>query len=371
MERAANRPVANEVDRELKHFRRINHDLTPSQQGNWDYVGIADRDRKPAMRFVALDFETANEQRNSACAIGIAVVEDGDVVRTLHQLIRPHELRFSPRNVQIHGITPEQVMDAPTLSELWPSIWPIMESQLVVAHNASFDISVLRHSLHANALPIPELRYLCSLQLARKAWPELTSHSLSFLAAWHNIEIEHHNPESDAQAAARIMLRIASDQSVHCPFRLAERLGVSVGRLSPDGDWIPSTAPRFCTSADSFEVALPEDYDVCTHPLYGKNVAFTGTLQFFSRSQAFEIVELFGGSPQTTVTKKTDILVTGVQDISRLATGQTESSKLRKAMDLRLQGFPIQIITDREFQELVLQVSGDDEIFNSQCKDET
>jgi len=321
------------------------------------------------MDFVALDFETANEQRGSACAVGIAIIQGGRVVQTQHQLIRPQELRFSPWNVRIHGITEDDVVDAPTLPEIWPSIFSTLDNRLIVAHNASFDMSVLRHALYANDLPIPELWYLCSLQLSRMAWPELASHSLSFLAACHSIELDHHNAESDAKAASEIVLKIGREQAVDCPVQLAHVLEVTIGRLFPDGDWVPSSALGFGTVGNRVEFRLPEDFDITAHPLFGKTVAFTGALQFFTRSDAFQIVEACGGMPKNTISKKTDILVTGIQDLKKLASGENESSKLKKAKDLRLKGGPIQIITDHEFQQLVLQVA-EEQPENGSGKDE-
>lgn len=311
------------------------------------------------MNFVALDFETANEQRGSACAIGIAVVENGQVVQSHYHLIRPYPLRFSSWNSRIHGITEDHVKESPVFADLWPTIRPILECQLVVAHNASFDMSVLRYSLHAARLEISPVSYLCSLQMARRAWPQLASHSLNFLATRHDIELDHHNAESDAKAASEIILRIAQDQALDCPYRLAESIGVTVGDLISDGNWIPSSSPRFCKSDDSFDLTLPDDFDISSHPLYGKNVAITGTLAVFTRSKAFEIVELFGGTPKKSVSKTTDILVTGSQDMTKLASGKTQSSKLRKASDLRSKGCPIQIITDGEFQQYVFQFTKD------------
>lgn len=63
------------------------------------------------LKTIAMDFETANEERRSACAIGLAWIEDSTVVRREHRLIRPREMRFSPHNIRVHGITPEDVAD--------------------------------------------------------------------------------------------------------------------------------------------------------------------------------------------------------------------------------------------------------------------
>jgi DNA polymerase III subunit epsilon len=98
------------------------------------------------MDFVAIDFETANEKRSSACAIGLTTVREGQIVDSFSRLIRPPELRFSFWNSKVHGLTENDVKDSPTFDELWPELLPLLENQIVVAHNASFDISVLRHS---------------------------------------------------------------------------------------------------------------------------------------------------------------------------------------------------------------------------------
>lgn len=120
------------------------------------------------MDFIVIDFETANERRNSACAIGVAVVREGIVVDSFAKLIKPPEMRFSPWNTRIHGLTERDVANAPTFAEIWPELLSIVENQLVLAHNASFDVSVLRHSLHAASLPMPRLSCLCTVKISKK-----------------------------------------------------------------------------------------------------------------------------------------------------------------------------------------------------------
>jgi len=313
------------------------------------------------MDFVAIDFETANEKRDSACAIGLVVVEQDSVARRFYSTVRPHAMRFCPWNVRIHGITEEDVKDSPTLNELWPLIWEIVEGRLVVAHNASFDVSVLRHSLRANQVDIPDIQYLCTWKLSSAAWPTLSSHSLGFLAAHFGIELDHHQAESDAGAAATILLKIGNELSVNSAIRLAERLGVSVGELFCDGTWTPSSAPNLGFQDGVPEITLPEGYDITKHPFYGKVVVFTGALEHLTRSQATAVVNLFGGEQKDGVTKKTDFLVAGVQDLQKLATGEVESSKLKKAKELRADGHRIRIITDSEFEHLIFDVSATEE----------
>src|SRR5258708_29940155 len=107
------------------------------------------------MEFVAIDFETANEMRCSPCAFAAAIVSNGELIAKHSWLIRPKELRFDPYNTWIHGITEDDVADAPEFNELWDETFrPILEcGSVVIAHNASFDMSVLRHTLLEYGIP--------------------------------------------------------------------------------------------------------------------------------------------------------------------------------------------------------------------------
>lgn len=303
--------------------------------------------------FLVIDFETANEKRNSACALGVAIVVDGIIVESKSSLIRPHEMRFAGWNTRIHGITEEDVINAPTIADIWPNFLNLIKGKLVIAHNASFDISVLRHSLHAAKIPFPRFKYLCSHKLSQKAWPSLVSHNLSFLASYHNIELTHHDPESDARAAAELVIQAGKDNSIACPLDLADHLNVTIGELYPDGSWLPSSSLRHRGRKDEFNFILPDNLEISSHPLNDKVVAFTGKVDFCTRDEAFNIVELLGGRPKTTVTKNTDYLIAGVQDLRFLAEGQTESSKLKKAKELRKNGKDIQIISSKDFYEML------------------
>jgi len=306
------------------------------------------------MDFVALDFETANEKRDSACAVGITVVRNGVVVDTDYRLIRPPEMRFEYWNVRVHGISAEDVSDCPTFAETWPEISELLQGQLVVAHNASFDFSVLRHTLYTYNIDLPSLSYLCTLKLSRRVWPELASHSLGFLAETHGLELEHHHAGSDSKAAAELLLLAARQNEKSCARELAATFSVSVGEIYSDGNWLPSSGPGVRKQKETIEITFPEGYEASTHPFFGKSVAFTGTLTMFSRQEAQRVVEIFGGHPKTTVSKNTDYLVVGVNDLRKLAAGQSKSSKLRKADELRQSGHEIYIISDVDFQQFVL-----------------
>ena len=162
------------------------------------------------MPFLALDFETATNEPTSACEIGVALVENGRVTASGGWLLKPPQWpAFNWRNVEVHGIQPADVATAPTFAELWPELtrW-LAAAPTLVAHNASFDVRVLRAALAHDHLPVPGGQYACSVQFARRLWPRLTSHRLNSLCAHHGIGLErHHRAEDDARACAEITLR--------------------------------------------------------------------------------------------------------------------------------------------------------------------
>ena len=185
------------------------------------------------MHFTALDFETANNARESACEIGLSRVENGKVVQTQSWLVKPVG-PFLPWNIRIHGIRPDHVADAPTFGELWPELESWLEEQVVVAHNASFDLSVLKHSLAYYGIDAPSLRFFCSLQVARNTWHGLPGYSLGALATSHDLEpMNYHRAGDDAETCARIVALAARFHLAQDAEELMEACKLRLGHLSP------------------------------------------------------------------------------------------------------------------------------------------
>src|ERR1035437_5807207 len=113
------------------------------------------------MNFVAIDFETANSSRSSACSLAAGTVENGQIVRAAYSLIRPPVMKFDERNIQVHGIQPEDVRHKPTFDQLWDRILTHLENKIIIAHNAAVDISVLRSILQQYSIATPKLQYAC------------------------------------------------------------------------------------------------------------------------------------------------------------------------------------------------------------------
>lgn len=157
-------------------------------------------------RFVAFDVETPNRFNNRMSAIGISVIENGAVVRELYSLVNP-EQPFDAFNTRLTGISGAMVADAPTFPELWPAIEPVMSSGMLVAHNAVFDLGVLKKCLAAYAIDWkPYVRYICTVQTGRRLCPDM-SHRLNDMCDYYGIALDHHRADSDSRACAEILLR--------------------------------------------------------------------------------------------------------------------------------------------------------------------
>ncbi|MDR3763124.1 MAG: 3'-5' exonuclease [Acidobacteriota bacterium] len=185
------------------------------------------------MQFAAIDFETASGAAASACSLGVAVVEGGTIVSTREWLIHPPELYFSPRNVAVHGITPQMVAAKPEFDALWPEVEHLLAGRTLVAHNAPFDMGVLRATWMRYAIPAERMSFLCSVALARRAWPEIHGHSLGHLAQVFGIQFRHHNAEEDAATAARLVLRAGEEFSSATLEELLERTDLTLGEVAP------------------------------------------------------------------------------------------------------------------------------------------
>jgi DNA polymerase-3 subunit epsilon len=156
--------------------------------------------------FIAIDFETAKYSRESACSIGLAKYEDGKVTDTFYSLIRPPVLYIRPDFTDIHGLTVNDIKDAPCFADIWDSaVKPFIGRFPLAAHNAQFDISVLLAVLEWYELPPPRLSYFCTCELSRNAWPDLESHALSALAEHFGIAYNAHNALDDALTCGKLV----------------------------------------------------------------------------------------------------------------------------------------------------------------------
>lgn len=154
--------------------------------------------------FAAIDFETANYNPDSACAVGLVVVKGSRIVRREHHVIRPPDRQFV--FTYLHGIAWEDVRDAPTFAELWPALRALIaDADFLAAHNASFDQRVLESCCRTHRLRRPSHPFLCTVKLARTLWGVYPT-KLPDVCRHLKIPLQHHKADSDAEASARIVI---------------------------------------------------------------------------------------------------------------------------------------------------------------------
>jgi DNA polymerase III subunit epsilon len=186
------------------------------------------------MNLVSIDFETANTSRVSICAAGMAVFVDGVLTESPYWLVRPPKGHgwFREDFIECHGLTHLDVLDAPEFSAIASEFLArLARADLVVAHNAEFDIGHLRETLNHFGLTCPAFNYLCTCQLARCVWPELADHRLNTLATHIGFEFNHHHAQADAEAAGRVLLAMMKHADVTTPRELLQKTALEPQRF--------------------------------------------------------------------------------------------------------------------------------------------
>jgi len=310
------------------------------------------------MNFVSIDFETANFKRSSVCSVGLAVVENGKIVETIHKLIKPNPNYFESINKRIHGITEDDVKKAPTFKELYPELLPYLENKEIVAHNASFDISALRNVIESYNLNFPNLNYYCSMILSKKLLNDVPNYQLPTILSYLDINFHnHHNAEADAIGSAMIILKLIEKAGVRYLGELVEATDTYNGELrSYNNSYRPfygSTSIRDTSTykkKDLYEIDESKfDYE---SPFFDKKIVFTGGLQNFTREDVTQLILNIGGNVIGTVSKKTDYLILGNVEFGKYNDGK-KSTKLKKAEDLIEEGYKLEIISENDFYNMV------------------
>ncbi|GAA1963371.1 hypothetical protein GCM10009816_26880 [Microbacterium aquimaris] len=187
-----------------------------------------------ALDFTAIDFETANSSSASACAVGLVRVRAGEVVATTGWLIKPpagHDAFFD-LNTRIHGIQASDVVAAPGWSAQLGEIAAFVGDDILVAHNAGFDMAVIKRACEATGDDCPPYRYACSLHVARRVYA-LDSYRLPFVAAEAGFaEFAHHDATADALACAHVMVDAARRVGADDIEGLAEATGVRIAQIT-------------------------------------------------------------------------------------------------------------------------------------------
>lgn len=317
--------------------------------------------RSPAgPSFVGFDVETANSDRGSICAIGLTVVRGGRIVDTRSWLCQPPERldSFEPRNIDIHGIRPEDVSAQPTFGERFADVLDLVGELPLVAHNASFDIGAIRAASAATELSWRPLRYGCTLQWSRRDLPGLANYRLPTVSAALGVDLlQHHDASADAAAAANIALELMRRSDAASVDAYAANVGMRLGKATVESKTAPgdvqgpSRDTRPVTRANDTTPPKPAADADPTDPLCGQTVVVTGRLSGITRAEVWELLAKHGAHVHKSVTRTTSILVVGGRSGDDPAPADTE--KVQNARHLHDAGQELVLLKQQELQRLL------------------
>lgn len=242
--------------------------------------------------FVALDFETANSFRHSACAIGMVNVIKGVIIHKFHILIQPPNNHYNIHTVAVHGMNAEHTINAPKFPEIYPLIKSLINGNNVVCHNAPFDISVLNATLRYYNIETNDLSYTVhdTLKLYGKR-------SLDKCCQECGIELSHHDPLSDAEACARIFLKYHQ-----CSYK----------HIAPGNNNATATFRGHDPIRGNLLKHEPLDVENKGNHFFNKKVVITGTYNKWpDRRDLAKVIKGLGADIDSGITSKTEILIAG------------------------------------------------------------
>jgi len=174
-----------------------------------NFAATIHTDRSIMQNFAAIDFETANSERTSVCAVGVVVVRDGEITDTFYSLIQPEPNYYSYWCQRVHGLGPEDTDDAPVFPDVWAQIEPLIEGLPLVAHNKSFDESCLKAVFRCYQMDYPDYEFYCTCQTSKRLLKQLPNHQLQTVAAYCGYDLKrHHHALADAEACAHIAMQL-------------------------------------------------------------------------------------------------------------------------------------------------------------------
>lgn len=159
------------------------------------------------MKIVAIDFETANASLASACSLGLAIYNDGELLDNFEWYFKPHHRYNFFTNTHIHGISKQDVEDENEFVFYYEELCEILKDSIIVAHNALFDIGVLNAMCDIYGLDHFSNEYIDTVNVSRKVYPELINHKLNTVCEYLDIDLSHHNAKSDSFGCLMILLK--------------------------------------------------------------------------------------------------------------------------------------------------------------------
>jgi len=305
--------------------------------------------------FITIDFETANNNNNSACSLGLVVVKDLQIIESKYYLIHPPVMSFNAKNIEIHGILAKDVKDSPKFPDVWNEIKKYFYDNIVIAHNAQFDMSVLKCLQLEYSLDMPDFKYMDSMYISNKACGSDIKKTLDARADALGVELkDHHNAFDDATACANIVIETVkkcNNKSFQSFIKVYSSLSAKQFSDLKHQQYFGSS--KNYAGFEKVKISEIETDCIsadCNNPFYGKNVVFTGELSRYERKEAMQLIADLGGIIKSGVSSKTDYLIVGIQD-ETIVGDDGMSKKEEKAYVLIENGQDLTILDEEEFYD--------------------
>ncbi|MBR7173140.1 MAG: hypothetical protein IKD50_01760 [Clostridia bacterium] len=301
------------------------------------------------MKIMIYDVETANNKDiGSICAIGWMLLCDDKEIDSGYSLINP-KCSFTKYNTDVHGITANDVENAPTFCEYWNDVLSTkMPDSIILAHGADFDMSATEQALYSAGIEDPGLFYVDTIAILQGLFTS-ESFKLSYLANVIGYEYQAHNALEDVKALYYVLL--VAMKSMHFDDFATMIIKSGVGcKNTMSNNYIPHKIdlPKSIHTPYS---RCKEDVDIIDDSLSGKRICITGYIDGYDLASIERLIKQHSGRMTTSVSSKTDYLVVGKYD-DIYGPGYV-STKQKTALTLIESGSTLQILTPAEFFDLI------------------
>ena len=300
------------------------------------------------MRILLYDVETAMCCNiGTICAVGWILLDNDVQISSGYSLINPH-CHFDKKNISIHGITPDDVVDAPSFADYWKStLHDPMVSSLVISHSAGFDLSATEQALFECNLVDTGIDYVDSLEICKRLLPDAESYRLIDLAQMFDYTYDAHNAFEDVKALYHVLCSLRDFNHLEDIAALLVR-GCSSVQNTLTNHYLPHNI------VDKYRFrGNPKCHDIIetiNDSLSGIRICITGDIDGYERPDLDRMIMERSGRMTTSVSKKTDFLVVG--SYPEYPDGYI-STKHRTALTLAEQGEKVRIITPAEFFDML------------------
>lgn len=288
--------------------------------------------------YTVVDTETTglSPQEDRLIEIAAIRVRGGKEVARFETLVKPG-CKLSKRITEITGITDEELKDAPTQQEALQRFVIFLMDDIIVAHNANFDVNFIYDSLERYEFPPLKNNYVDTLRLAKYVLPDMNNYKLASLAKYYKIpQPVAHRALADCETTMHLLQKLGED---------IEKQSVDLTQYQKKG---------YSSQSRVAGITAEPGHENPESPLYRKQCVFTGELDSMTRREAAQLVVNIGGKCTDKISGRTDYLIIG-RDEYHTGGNAGMGGKILQAKEMIQNGSEIQIVTESVFLDMLAE----------------